>query len=281
MEPSKKSYSYCFTINNYTDADITLLEELKTSPKTRYLVIGKEVGTEGTEHLQGYIYFHNQMVFSSFKKLLPRAHIETSRGTPEQASDYCKKDGSFVEHGVLPASHKRKGQLGAEYWDTNKKLALEGKLDEIDPKLYLTHYRTLKAIAADHAVMPPDLEDFAHEWYWGPTGTGKSYKARNENPGHYLKMCNKWWDGYNGEDVVIIEDFDKKHDVLGHHMKIWADRYAFPAEIKGSKLNLRPSKIIVTSNFHPGDIWSDPQTLEPIIRRYRVTHFHEKLNVAT
>lgn len=123
--------------------------------------------------------------------------------------------------------------------------------------------------------MPEDNEVITNEWYYGTTGTGKSLKARSENKGFYLKMCNKWWDGYLNEEVVLIEDFDKNHHVLGHHLKIWADRYAFPAEVKGSKVNLRPKKIIVTSNYHPQEIWAnEPQTLEPILRRFKVSHFN-------
>lgn len=273
MEISRRR-DFCFTLNNPTVEDLELIKTLSVSPKVRYLIVGNEVGEEeGTPHLQGYIYFHNAVVFSTVKKLLPRAHIESCHGNPDQNIEYCSKSGNFTEFGTRPISQKRRGELGAEYWETNKRLVISGQIDDVDPKLFLTHYRSLKSIVADYRAMPADLEATENYWYHGSTGTGKSYKARSENPGHYLKMCNKWWDGYNNEDVAIIEDFDKNHSVLGHHLKIWADRYAFPAEIKGSHVNLRPKKIIVTSNWHPSEIWTDPQTLDPILRRFKITHF--------
>lgn len=280
--PESKRRDYCFTVNNYTDDDLEKLKELEDSPRVRYIIAAKEVGAQGTPHVQGYVYFHNATAFSTLQKYIPRGAISACRGSPEQNIAYCSKDGEFYEKGERPVSQKRKGELGFEYWSANKKLAIEGRLDDVDPKLFLTHYRTLKLIASDHALMPADNQDFDNHWYYGDTGSGKSYKARNENPGHYLKMCNKWWDGYANEDVAIIEDFDKSHSVLGHHLKIWADRYAFPAEVKGSKVNLRPKKIIVTSNWHPSEIWvNEPQTLLPITRRFKITHFQINLNQAS
>jgi len=44
-------------------------------------------------------------------------------------------------------------------------------------------------------------------------------------------MCNKWWDGYSGQRVVLLEDF--RHADLADYLKIWTDRYPFTAEIKG------------------------------------------------
>lgn len=83
-------------------------------------------------------------------------------------------------------------------------------------------------------------------------------------------MPNKWWDGYDEEKVVLLEDIGLEHKCLGYHFKIWADHYPFKAERKGASSQIRPQQIIVTSNYHPRDIWEDPSILEPILRRFQV-----------
>ena len=268
-----RSRAYCFTLNNYSEEEHSSL----LSTPCSYLVVGKEVGAEGTPHLQGYIYFTLQKTLSSLKKINPRAHWEVAKGDSLQNYTYCTKEGDFQEVGTRPLTpaerSKKGGQSQVEKWMSIKASARQGKLDEIDPKIYVLHYRSLLAIAKDNAPMPADADDTTGYWYWGASGTGKSRAARSENPGAYLKMCNKWWDGYKDEEVVIIEDFDKAHAVLGYHLKIWADRYAFPAEIKGGKINIRPKKIIITSNYHPESIWEDENTLQPILRRFQIKLF--------
>lgn len=97
--------------------------------------------------------------------------------------------------------------------------------------------------------------------------------ARSENPGFYLKMNNKWWESYDGEKNVIIEDVGHSHEWMGDFLKIWADRYGFRGEIKSDSTVLRPDKIIVTSNYHPKDLWPDPNIHEPIMRRFKFRNF--------
>jgi hypothetical protein len=168
-------------------------------------------------------------------------------------------------------TQKQKGEAGKAAYEEAWALAKEGKIEEIEAGLRVTYYNTLKRIAKDYMAPPSDNDTLENYWVWGPTGTGKSRSVRAEyGDDLYAKSCNKWWDGYSDHENVLIDDFDKNHSVLGHHLKIWADHYAFNAEVKGCSMSIRPRRIIVTSNYHPRDIWDDETTYGPIERRFKV-----------
>jgi len=121
------------------------------------------------------------------------------------------------------------------------------------------------------------LTELEHEWFIGDSGTGKSSTARRENPGAYIKQCNKWWDGYKCEEVVIIDDLDTNHEYMAYFINQWADHYAFPAEIKGGTLMIRPKKLIITSRYSPDQIFKDVSTISSINRRFKFRHFESNL----
>jgi len=74
----------------------------------KYLVFGREVGESGTRHLQGYVSFDKPKRFTEALKFFEDGtHIEPTKGTPLQASTYCKKDGDFEEYGTHPQQGKR------------------------------------------------------------------------------------------------------------------------------------------------------------------------------
>jgi len=267
----RRSKHWLFTWNNYSDDDFDGLVVVDCV----YLVAGREVAPEtGTPHIQGYIVMAGLKSLKQMKTVLgSQVHWEAARGNAEQNFVYCSKEGDFVEYGVRPACPGRKKGEQAERWAVALEQAKAG-LPQEDPQIEFVHGKLVKWHRAE-ALMKRGLQDTDGQmlWYWGDSGTGKSRKAREENPEAYLKMCNKWWDGYEDQDVVIIEDFDASHNVLGHHLKIWADRYPFLAEYKGGAMKIRPKVVIVTSNWHPSTIWSDPNTLGPVLRRFQCTEF--------
>jgi len=249
LETGQSRY-WCFTINNYKHG----FDALNSVKAWTYLVAGKEVGDSGTPHLQCFVVYNVRTRFSTVKLQLPSAHIEKMMGTPEQAADYCKKDGDFEEFGELPdyKGGASGGLAKAAKFKSIIDLCIDNTLDdiiEIDPVCYIQHYHSLKRIAQDHPRKQNDLPDVCGEWLIGDPGVGKSHLARTENPDFYDKAINKWWDGYQGEACVIIDDMDLVHSVLGHHLKRWADKFPFPGEHKGTTAQIRPKKIVVTSNY--------------------------------
>ena len=81
---------WCFTLNNYTDAEIDLIVQCIES-NCRTGIFGKEVSSTGTKHLQGYIEFK--------KKSRPmnmfggkRIHWEGAKGSKKANLDYCSKE---------------------------------------------------------------------------------------------------------------------------------------------------------------------------------------------
>jgi len=262
----KRARGYCFTINNYSPLDVVEVKDLEAS--CRYMIYGYEVGAQGTPHIQGYVYFDTLKSLKQVSRMLKRANIQAARGTAEENRTYCSKEGNFEEVGEMPLSNKRKGAAEAERWKAAKQAALEGRIEDIDDDIYIRYYRTLKEIKKDHMVKPDDMGDVTGIWYYGEAGAGKSRKAREVFPNSYMKMCNKWWDGYQGEETVIIDDLDPNHKVLGHHLKIWSDRYAFLAETKGGAIMIRPQTIVVTSQYSIDQIFEDDQTRDALNRRF-------------
>jgi hypothetical protein len=149
-------------------------------------------------------------------------------------------------------------------------LALSGDISILD--LQRCNKRKADFFAQD--VVEP-LDKLDNDWLYGGTGSGKSLGAREKATADglrfFVKEPNRWWDNYDGEEVVIVEDLDLQSADQCRSLKIWADMYPFHGEVKlGHTKLIRPRRIVVTSNYSPADIWSREGDLNPILRRFRV-----------
>lgn len=145
---------YCFTINNWTQADVDRLDALDV----KYLVYGRETGESGTPHLQGFVIFGNSVSFNVAKtRIGANAHIEETRGKSQQAAEYCKKDGDFVERGQLPSSQGQRSD-----WDEYREWIVDdlGRIPSRHelvlrfPKLYARYKRACLDYAEALAPAP-------------------------------------------------------------------------------------------------------------------------------
>ena len=204
-----RSRNWCFTYNNYESSPLL-------QPNMKYLTYGYEVGESGTKHLQGFVMFKNA-VAKPTKFFNESYHFERARGTPVQALEYCQKDGDFVEFGEKPMSHEEKSVKGGEAmkrrYEEAFEAAKEGRLDDIPADLRTRHYNTYKKIKFDY-TQPAESNDILNNyWIYGPSGTGKSRSVRDFfGDSLYVKNQNKWFDGYNGENFILIDDVHPDRD---------------------------------------------------------------------
>lgn len=273
-----QSKYWVFTLNNPTRTPVFEPEWMQ------YLVFEGEMGAETrTPHYQGYIQTKKNCRLNRLRKWLPGAHFEVSRGSHEEARDYCMKgdtDDSLCletaqEFGEFVPTRGNQGQR-TDLMRTMELIRVGAPRDDYihDPTYVrnyrgLEHYRFLINDAIGHT-------DVRGEWWYGAPGTGKTRAAHAEYPDLYIKSQNKWWDGYNNESYVLLDDFDRLGTCLSHHLKIWGDRYPCHGEIKCGTVALRHTKIIITSNYRIDELFAgDNALILALERRYKYRIFHD------
>lgn len=213
-----------------------------------YLKGQKEIGEGGFEHWQVVIRTTTNQRIAGCKRLLgsQSAHVEPTRSAAALAyvwKESTRVAGTQFELGVL----RPKGN--PTDWEEVVAKAKEGKFEEIDPAVQVRYIGNLMKIHAHHA-RPERRGILMTKVFIGPTGTGKTHRAVEEaealGPVYFKSSTNKWWDGYNGEENVVIDEFDGQIGVV--HLLRWLDKYPCSVEIKGGSTPLRAIRFWITSN---------------------------------
>ena len=289
---------WTFRLANYTQEE----EEAIKKIDCEYMVFGHEIApTTGTPHLQGYIYFKNRKSLNQLKKMFgDRTHLENAKGNSQQNYEYCTKEGNFFEKGKRPLTAKEKRSKGGktsakmqkEDWANIISHAEKDDLEWIEqnfPRIFFVYKHNIERIrdgAKTEYNLDLDNKGLRDHflWLWGPTGSGKSHSARTIakkiDPDHepYLKDWNKWWNGYKGQKVTIIDEASPERlEHLIDFLKKWADKWTFTAEVKGSSYNaIRPEYIIITSNYNMKDCIPRVQDYDALRRRFSVIEKYDK-----
>lgn len=140
---------WVWTLNNWTRDEEEAICTFAQDARCTYLVYGRELApTTGTPHLQGYTIFESDVRLSRAKSLLGtnRLSLRRANGTPQQASDYCKKDGDYVEFGSLPESSQGK----RTDWERFRTYVESANTSELTDRLLFERFPGLYARYRDH-----------------------------------------------------------------------------------------------------------------------------------
>lgn len=268
-----KARTWLCTLNNPGQIS---LESIHANLLAVYTVGQLEKGENGTLHFQFYQNFKSQVRLSHYKKLLPEAHCEPVI-VDNGADKYCMKEDTRVE-GPWEYGQKPLQRNSKKDWDSIYEKAKSGEIESIPADIRVRCYSQLKKIEKDH-IHVKDADDVRGIWIWGESGYGKSRMARRDYPNAYPKLCNKWWDGYQNQEHVIMDDIGLEHKVLGQQLKIWSDRYGCILENKGGAMSSNYKKFVVTSQYSIEQIFVDDQkTIEALRRRFKVIHLPFKMD---
>jgi len=225
----------------------------------------------GFEHWQVLVCLRKKTTMGSVREMFGgRAHCEPAKS--QAAREYCLKDESSVagtrfEFGEFP--FRRNSQ---QDWAVTLEKAKKGKLEEIEPDVLIRHYSTLRRISIDYGTPVVRGPQEVH-LYWGPTGSGKSKTVFDfvEGKDYYLKApTTKWWDGYRGQEIVIVDEFRGLVEVS--HLLKWLDRYPCAVEVKGCQVFLNTKIWYFTSNLEISDWYKELDIETKLALRRRFTN---------
>lgn len=256
---------WCFTLNNpIVDGEdfLTSVKEYFVRSLT-FIVFQKEQIT--TPHFQGYLEFNTLTRLSALKRFHPGIHWERRKGSQQDAIDYCSRETYKGED---------KGRVdGPWQWGTRVETnqgkrtdltrAIEALKDggirrvlEEEPEALVKYSRGLSFITN---LLPPAKPVPEVILLFGPTGVGKTRRYFESESDRWSSPVTDglWFDGYIGQDSALFDDFGGKYTKLGLAQLLRViDRYDVELPVKGGFTWFIPSRIYITSNFHPLD-WYD------------------------
>lgn len=283
------------TCNNYTDEHISAFKSLfKGGDKAVY---GMEIGDNDTPHLQCAMRFESVKSFNVIQTHLKGFHLidETElKGTVIEGFSYCLK-------GVAPKEENRGNwtydKPGPEYngWHYGHFPVSQGKRTDCEKMRCYDTMREVLATAKNYTSVQFAQKYLEYNetprkwktkvyWYYGSTGTSKSWLAKKLAPNAYMKSSpTKWWNRYDGHSDVIMNDYRINWIMFSELLNLF-DEYEHQIETKGGMRQFKPRRIFITTPKSPMETW-DSRTEEDLLQLTRrlagVFSFDTKYSIAT
>jgi hypothetical protein len=257
-----------------------------------------ERGDGGYEHWQIVVRLHHTTGLAGVKRKLGsrEGHFEPTRS--RAANDYVWKDDTYIEGTRFELGEMRGRTFDRADDDDYEgfiEAAEKGEIEQIPARIrvkYFPIWLRFKAMADAQDVRPQPRLCF---WIYGRPGVGKTYFFNHwfakRGVKVYQKPASKWWDGYAGQSVVVLDEVTP-HEMtyLTRFMAIWADsQTTVLGEIKGGTVMTNYNVFAITSNYSLEECirWEMSQsearevTLARLRRRLKEVHIssREQLSV--
>lgn len=289
---------WCFTLNNYTQADIDRLSVPMDG--VGYMIFGKEVGASGTPHLQGTVCFIARKRLAQVKgttqaPVIGPAHCSITRYLL-QSIEYCKKDNEFIEWGVIPnlgGKEEKRSDLEDFKASVKDNVTDMKELRELHSNVCALYPRFVREYISD---MRPKITVDAHPLReWQATLNGTLLLPPNDRTIIFIvditgNQGKSWFARYycdlhsNGQVIIPGRKADMAYTIEEEMRVFFLDcprskqgdfvQYDFLEELKGGYVfsgkyesrvkKLKSPHIVVLMNEHP-----DMQKLSP--DRYSIT----------
>jgi len=306
------TYPRCY----WTPSELLSFLEIYLSTKERvidrYLIV-QEDHKDGTPHLHAIIEFTDPLVvknpnyfdipvepkhgnYGSVKSYPAAVRYLTKSGTPISNWDYA----TYLK------TQTRNGNLSADYTAVNEQAKTLGVRSLVDTgripmdrygawKRGLTEYNADLTKPVEVPSMhfklpikydPPQFyeldidltqEGHRHFWFFGSSGTGKTWTAKHQNIPYYEIPKNNDWIGYAGQQLLILNEFKGEMTPT----QLIGIMESAQQNVKGSSATL-PSNtfLIVTSNYSLRDCFrnlneANDEQLNALDRRFHQVKFSE------
>lgn len=256
--------NYCFTINFKDFREIPQLCPEEWPQWIGYAIWQLEIGEEGVPHYQGYLECIGKKSMIQLHEIedFARARFAVRHGSQQSNILYCSKEEGRLEGPFVHGTPKEQGRR-SDLLDVRDQVQSKRPISELYENNFATMIRYGKAIKEYKRTVtrPRDFKSTVI-LIVGPAGTGKSRFAHQlaRSLGSVYKVpfpkgSGLYWDDYDGQDVVILDEFD------GYYMRPTdfnglCDRYEHTVPVHGGAGHQFVSKyILIISNYHPKFWW--------------------------
>lgn len=272
--------SWDFTIH-FTNLNIEVgwLKSLEVST----LIAALEVGDKTKkEHIQGRVVFKRAYRLGQLKKIHSSAHWEATKCHMD--ANYCRKRDSTPLLDI--DNRKKKGQR------TDIEEAKQIVQETQSMRQVVETTTSFQAVRMCEVYLkykerrrPIDIDKLKVHWRYGPSGCNKTRQVWESHAVDdiFTPTTYKWWEGYDGHPVVLIDEFRGgwcKFSELLHIL----DVYPYRVEVKGGSREIQAYTFYITTCYAPDKVYrneelsTDDRIWQLIRRLTTVTRSYMSLN---